>query len=70
MTGPDLAKALQSENPILRVLLTSGSADPTVLEGLVPGSAIFLAKPFKPSELIDRAHEVLTRTGLNPRNPG
>jgi PAS domain S-box-containing protein len=69
-TGHDLARTLQSENPILRVLLTSGSADPTVLEGLAPGSAIFLAKPFKPSELIDRVHEVLDRTETNPRGPG
>ncbi len=61
MSGPDLAQSLQSVNPALRVLLVSGTADATVLQSLLPGTCAFLAKPFKPSELVDQIHELLAR---------
>jgi PAS domain S-box-containing protein len=65
--GPELAAALQGANPALRVLMTSGSADATVIKNLSAGSAAFLAKPFKPSELIDRVHELLSRAEPRPK---
>jgi two-component system cell cycle sensor histidine kinase/response regulator CckA len=61
LSGPDLAKELQGRNSSLRVLLTSGTADAAVLEGLQPGSSAFLAKPFRPSALIDQVYDLLSR---------
>ncbi len=61
LTGPELAAKLQEAQPGLKVLLTSGTAEATVIDGLGPGRAAFLAKPFKPSGLIDAVHELLAR---------
>jgi PAS domain S-box-containing protein len=61
LAGPDLAKELQGHNNSLRVLLTSGTADASVLEGLLPGTSAFLAKPFRPSALIDQVYDLLSR---------
>jgi two-component system cell cycle sensor histidine kinase/response regulator CckA len=61
MTGAELASTLQTANPDLRVLLVSGTADDSVVEELSPGSSAFLAKPFRPSQLIDKLHELLGR---------
>jgi len=61
LSGRDVATTLQDENPDLRVLLVSGSEDATVLNGLTPGSAAFLPKPFKPSQLIDQIVQLLAR---------
>jgi CheY-like chemotaxis protein len=65
--GPELAATLQCANPALRVLLTSGSANAAVTKGLAAGSAAFLAKPFKPSELIDQVHDLLSRVEPGPQ---
>ncbi len=59
LSGCELAVLLQSSQPSLRVLLLSGTADPTVLDDLVEGTGRFLAKPFKPSALIDEVHALL-----------
>jgi len=61
LTGPELASSLQRANPALRILLTSGTADATVLRDLLPGTSAFLAKPFRPSALIDQVHDLLAR---------
>jgi nitrogen-specific signal transduction histidine kinase/ActR/RegA family two-component response regulator len=61
LSGPELAKVLQGENAALRVLLTSGTADASVLEGLTPGTSAFMAKPFRPSALIDQVYDLLSR---------
>jgi PAS domain S-box-containing protein len=61
LSGPDLAASLQSANPALRVLLTSGTADASIIKDLLPGTAAFLPKPFRPSALIDQVHELLSR---------
>jgi two-component system cell cycle sensor histidine kinase/response regulator CckA len=61
VSGRELAETLQARQPGLKVLLTSGTAEPTIVDGLGPGRAAFLAKPFKPSGLIDAVHELLTR---------
>lgn len=59
VSGRDVALTLQQSNPDLRVLLISGSEGAGVLDGLHSGSATFLAKPFKPSELIDQIVRLL-----------
>jgi DNA-binding response OmpR family regulator len=61
LSGPELAASLQRTNPALRILLTSGTAESTVLNGLLPGTSAFLAKPFRPSALIDQVHDLLSR---------
>jgi two-component system cell cycle sensor histidine kinase/response regulator CckA len=61
LSGPELAQSLQASSPTLRVLLTSGTSDESIIAGLVPGTAAFLAKPFRPSALIDKVHDLLSR---------
>jgi PAS domain S-box-containing protein len=61
LSGPELAESLQASSPTLRVLLTSGTSDESIIAGLVPGTAAFLAKPFRPSALIDKVHDLLSR---------
>ncbi len=59
--GAELAATLQRTNPALRVLMTSGTADASVISHLTPGTSAFLAKPYRPSALIDQVHELLSR---------
>jgi two-component system, cell cycle sensor histidine kinase and response regulator CckA len=61
MSGRDLAVSLQSSDPGLAVLLVSGTADRKILTELNPDSSEFLKKPFKPSDLVDRIHDLLAR---------
>ena len=61
MSGRDLAKSLQTQEPGLAVLLVSGTAKRSILEDLNTGASDFLAKPFKPSDLVDRVHDILAR---------
>jgi PAS domain S-box-containing protein len=60
MSGRDLATSLQAKFPDLVVLLVSGTASRKILADLRPGASDFLAKPFKPSDLVDRVHDLLT----------
>jgi two-component system cell cycle sensor histidine kinase/response regulator CckA len=59
MSGRDLAASLQSRRPDLLVLLVSGTANRSIIADLDPGASDFLAKPFKPSDLVDRVHDLL-----------
>lgn len=61
MSGSELANTLQAVDPDLRVLLVSGTADESVLDGLNPGTSAFLAKPFRPSQLIEKLVGLLHR---------
>jgi CheY-like chemotaxis protein len=61
LSGPKLAGTLQEEQPALRVLLISGTANNSVIAHLSEGSSGFLAKPFRPSEFLKRVHELLAR---------
>jgi CheY-like chemotaxis protein len=65
LSGPELAKTLQDERAMLRVLLISGTAAKSVTSHLVEGTSAFLAKPFRPSQFIDAVHEVLARERVN-----
>lgn len=60
VTGRELAGALQQRSSKMRVLLISGTEDPRIIDGLIPGTADFLAKPFKPSALIDHINLLLS----------
>ena len=61
MAGTELAAHLQRQQPELLVVLMSGTASPEVIDGLVAGSATFVAKPFKPSALVDEVIALLSR---------
>jgi PAS domain S-box-containing protein len=61
LSGSQLARTLQNSQPGLRVLLMSGTADAKVLDDLNAETAAFLAKPFKPSQLVDNVHNLLAR---------
>ncbi len=61
MTGDELAARLQRDQPDLSVLLMSGTASANVLDSLAPDTAAFLAKPFKPSTLVDEVMTLLSR---------
>lgn len=61
MTGPELAARLQRDQPQLLVVMMSGTASPDVIVELREGSAIFMAKPFRPSELVDQVMGLLSR---------
>jgi PAS domain S-box-containing protein len=61
MSGPELARSLQDQQPSLRVLLISGTADETITAGLNDGSSGFLAKPFRPTLFVDAVREILSR---------
>jgi len=54
MSGPDLAIRLRTEQPQLKILLTSGYGDTITSEGFQ-----FLAKPFTPESLIKAVHSLL-----------
>ncbi len=64
LRGTELATILQGERPELLVVLVSGNVDATALEGLAEGSAAFLAKPFRPSELIGVLAELRRVRGM------
>ena len=61
VSGRELAITLRAANENLRVLLVSGIVDAEILVGLPGGSSSFLAKPFRPSELIHEVHALLSR---------
>jgi len=58
LTGVELARSVRHQYPDVAILLVSGTAEREVLEGL--GSMVeLLAKPFRPSALVDAVHRVL-----------
>jgi two-component system, cell cycle sensor histidine kinase and response regulator CckA len=61
MGGPDLAVQMQSRQPGLPVLYTSGYTDDAMLRaGALDGTRHFLPKPFTVTELTRKVREVLT----------
>ena len=69
ISGNDLALALQAANPRLGVVLMSGTADEKVLEGLLPNTSAFLAKPFRPSALVEQVQSLLAQRDGVPAPP-
>lgn len=61
MGGVELVLTLQARLPSLVALVISGHAGVSALEDLAPRSAAFLAKPFRPSELVDAVNDLLAR---------
>jgi len=61
MSGRELAETLQGADPDLQVVLVSGNVEKSVLDDLRAGSAAFLAKPFRPSELVEVVRELRGR---------
>ena len=59
--GVELALSLQASTPRLPVLLVSGHAEASAARELTPRTSAFLAKPFKPSELVDQVNALLVR---------
>ncbi len=57
--GDELARRLRHAHHDLAVLLVSGTADASIAAG-IPG-ATFLAKPFRPSDLVERVSDLLAR---------
>lgn len=54
LNGPAAEKAMREIDPKARVLLTSGYADPRVLEGEKLDMSRLIRKPFEPDELLRR----------------
>ena len=63
LSGVDLARRVGEVVPAAAVLLTSGSADRSVLDDLALGASDFIAKPFRPSQLVERVYALLARRG-------
>ena len=63
LSGVDLARRVGEVVPAAAVLLTSGSADRSVLDDLALGVSDFIAKPFRPSQLVERVYALLARRG-------
>jgi len=61
ISGSDIALALQAANPQLSVVLMSGTADEAILDGLLPNTSAFIAKPFRPSALVDQVQSLLAQ---------
>src|SRR6185369_2825592 len=66
MSGPDLAVSLHRERPDVPVLYMSGYTDDAIVQhGILNPGTHFIQKPFTPTRLVQRVHEVLSgvRTG-------
>jgi two-component system, cell cycle sensor histidine kinase and response regulator CckA len=64
MSGQELANALRSRAPTLKVLFQSGYTDPTVVRhGMLQPDIEFLQKPFTLNSLAKKVREILDRAG-------
>ena len=59
MTGIDLAREARTLRPQLKILFTSGYADPAVVEDGMPANALWLGKPYSNADLAARLRELL-----------
>jgi len=59
LSGPDLVSQLAPERPGMRVLYTSGYAEPVTMRMGLQRDVPLLAKPFLPHELIQRVRQTL-----------
>ncbi len=61
LSGVDLATRVPVSPSAPAILLVSGTADPSIVEGLGPRTCDFLAKPFRPSQFVERVIGLLVR---------
>jgi DNA-binding response OmpR family regulator len=68
MNGRDLAERLQASRPALKVLFMSGYEEETIgSHGIRAADLAFLAKPFRPEELMAKVRETLIESA-KPRS--
>lgn len=62
MSGLDLVAALKADplTSAIPIVLVTGSVDPDLSSGSLPGVADLVPKPFFPRDLVTRVHRVLT----------
>ena len=59
MTGDELANRVRAERPQIKVLFTSGYAEPSIAERELAHSGSWLKKPYTARELAIRLRELL-----------
>ena len=60
MSGPELARLVQLEEPGIRVLYASGYTDDAIVRhGVLDPGVAFLQKPFTPTSLLSKIRELL-----------
>ena len=70
MSGPELAARVAALRPRARILFTSGYGGKLLDGKVLPLGADFIAKPFRPQELLRTVREVLGKPPADPARPG
>jgi two-component system, cell cycle sensor histidine kinase and response regulator CckA len=70
MSGPELAARIAAPRPRARILFTSGYSGKLLDGRVLPLGAEFIAKPFRPQELLRKVREVLGNPPADPARAG
>ena len=72
MTGTELAEAVLRSWPEIRIMFMSGYSDDPIVRSLEQSAAIFMAKPFTASILMEKVRQALDHPwrGLGAGAPG
>lgn len=69
MSGPELARQMESLRPGVKVIFTSGYTDDAIArQGLLDPNIAFIQKPYRPKALARKIREVLNGTGQEIEN--